>query len=433
MGTCRWSKYLSKFLKKIIKYLNILKSMLNNIWLNSKLRFHFYPLLHTGLFFTKYLSKRLCTFVYKVTRFNICEFLAKLLIVLKIIGEQIIIFINTHKFKIKLFYFNIKQIIRLSFCKYTNGTFINKFLYFLTLLLTLSMFLIFIVFSINNSLFYKFLYKYVIIICFIYFLISTFVNITKQNMHGKYTSSIQRFWKRSYYLFWILEFFLFSIFIFLTCIHFGESSLFLDWKFLYSIYFDNSSSFFFYLILIQLLGVLNYYLIFFYKFNNFSIINIILLSMLLIFYIIIFYEFSKFFYVINTLSDSNLLVKTLHITTTKFQLFDELENILKNRTVDFYICLFILLKFWHVLFILLHFFFLVRNYLYKNRLSVDLVSSNLQNCMYLYWFNLLSMFLFFKNILIFNFQYSFYAFFLNLNFSNFLIFFIHEFLNLFIL
>jgi hypothetical protein len=49
-----------------------------------------------------------------------------------------------------------------------------------------------------------------------YWLISGFVFFIKKYQFGKYTSVVQRFWRRTYILFWLIEITTFSVFLFLT-------------------------------------------------------------------------------------------------------------------------------------------------------------------------------------------------------------------------
>lgn len=114
---------------------------------------------------------------------------------------------------------------------------------------------------------------------------------------------------------------------------------------MYNIFFDNSINFFFYLFLIQIIIISNYYIIIFHKFNNYIIINILLIVILLFLYIIVYYEFSKFFYVLNFFADSELILKTSQKKFNKFQNFSETDLINKTRTLNYYLSLFILLKF----------------------------------------------------------------------------------------
>ena len=117
----------------------------------------------------------------------------------------------------------------------------------------------------NNIIFFKFFYKYVILLSIIYLLVSMFLFLSKHIGFGKYTSQLQRFWKRSYILFWGLEFFLFFLYIYLLTVHFSESTYFLDLRPLILQLPDLSNYFIINCFLILLIIWLNYSLIFFFK------------------------------------------------------------------------------------------------------------------------------------------------------------------------
>ena len=309
-----------------------------------------------------------------------------------------------------------------------NFYFMVSYLYS-NMVVIVSLFIVYYLISNNNIIFFKLFYKQLMVLILVYLLFSSFVHLNKTNQYGKYTSANQRFWKRSYLIFWYLEFFLFGLFIYLTLIHFSESPYFLDWKYIYNIMFDNSINFFYFLFLINFILICNYLMFFYFKFNNLTMVSLLLLLILLIFFTSIYYEFSKFFYVLNFFNDSEMLLKTVQNKTNTLSYYTESELINKTRTVNYYISLFILLKFWHIIFIAFHFFFFVRKYLSSGTLSVDLMSSNYQNFLYLFWFNILSMFMFFKNIFIFLSQFSYYWFFVNLNYTNFFFFLTTEIIN----
>lgn len=63
---------------------------------------------------------------------------------------------------------------------------------------------------------------------FSYWLISGFVFFVKKYRFTKYTSAIQRFWRRSYILFWLIESCLLVVFIYLTLNATQETSYMLD-------------------------------------------------------------------------------------------------------------------------------------------------------------------------------------------------------------
>ena len=64
--------------------------------------------------------------------------------------------------------------------------------------------------------FNKIIFAWVLVAMFLYWLISGFVFFVKKYQYSKFTAAIQRFWKRTYIIFWVIEAGTFSIFFYLT-------------------------------------------------------------------------------------------------------------------------------------------------------------------------------------------------------------------------
>ena len=62
----------------------------------------------------------------------------------------------------------------------------------------------------------------------LYWFNSVFIFITKKSFLGKFSSLIQRFWKRTLMLFWSIEMFLFLVYLWLICNNPEESTYMLD-------------------------------------------------------------------------------------------------------------------------------------------------------------------------------------------------------------
>jgi len=284
-----------------------------------------------------------------------------------------------------------------------NKVFFYKFFY-------LFLFIFIYFYFIVNSIFFKLLYRYIIIFIFLYTFLSTFLYLNKSIQYGKYTSVIQRFWKRSYLIFWTIELFLFIIFLFISLIHYSESKYFLDWRYCYEIYSDNVINFFYIFTIIYLLLFMHILKIFFYKYNNMLFLNILFLATLFLYINILNLEFTKFFFMINYIYDDVLIFD--------FIISDSLLNLTeKRRTMHFYLILLSLIKFWHVIFIFGMYIFSLRFFLIKKiSISIDLISANIQNIIFLFIFHSFSLFLFFKNYFLFFWNISYLNVFLNINF-----------------
>ena len=64
--------------------------------------------------------------------------------------------------------------------------------------------------------FNKIIFEWTLIIMFLYWLLSGFVFFIKKYQYSKFTSVIQRFWKRTYIIFWLIESGVFLTFFYLT-------------------------------------------------------------------------------------------------------------------------------------------------------------------------------------------------------------------------
>lgn len=76
-----------------------------------------------------------------------------------------------------------------------------------------------------------------------YWAISIFVFLFKRSLYTSYTVVIQRYWKRALYLFWGLELFLFSIYIYLVLVAPTEVEWLLDQPQLFRSHFFNGGAF----------------------------------------------------------------------------------------------------------------------------------------------------------------------------------------------
>jgi len=91
---------------------------------------------------------------------------------------------------------------------------VSFFKYALTALLFVSVLIASLVF-LKKALFFKMLSAWLCVFYFSYLLVSGFVFFIKKYQFSKFTGAIQRFWKRTFIIFWSLEVFLFIIFIYL--------------------------------------------------------------------------------------------------------------------------------------------------------------------------------------------------------------------------
>lgn len=281
--------------------------------------------------------------------------------------------------------------------------FFSKSLVFLIISLFLFFSLIFFkYYNINKILFLWFSFSMVY-----YWLISNFVFFFKKYQYSKFTSVIQRFWKRSLILFWILELFLFSIFLFLTLNASNEPYHMFDSLYLYKLFLTQwililkKLLFYFIFLIIVFLTTL------FIKLNN-NATQYITLTVTTVFLILIFFtEFYQFFH-------------SYQLYNNKIWTFKDSLNIwnlesddIKTRTINHYLFLLTILKFWHIIFILIYWFFSITKFIEKESVSINLYASNVINFIFLFLFLFLILLFWFKFFYKKYFDYSYFWFFLN--------------------
>ena len=202
---------------------------------------------------------------------------------------------------------------------------------------------------------------------------------------------IQRFWKRSLYLFWLLEVSLFCIYLFLTIISPQEVAYMLDNQQLFFFYSNDFGSFFETLLkplFIILLG--NVYLLC-HKYNTYAGPVVAALAVLLVG--ALYDDFTQFFAVNQHYSSmiwthagleapKGSLTRSTHIGVWEAETSE-----LKLRPYVHYLYLLVFLKLWHTLFIVYFFLFFENARLYADRTSFNVVAANLQNFYFLMFFN----------------------------------------------
>lgn len=276
------------------------------------------------------------------------------------------------------------------------------FVFFISLLIFLS-----IIYTLNNyflrSITFSLLWFFVF-----YWLINIFTFLYKKNQYTIFTRIIQRFWKRSLYLFWLLELFLFLIFLYLTLISPQEYLFLFDAKYNFISNYINFKSFFFNLLNIIIIILLQNILILLFKYNTFFKI----------------YYFLLFIFLWNVLlEDLNQFLCINHFYSNTIWKWEDdykwwgLElDVLKTRTYVHYIYLLIFLKFWHTIFIVGFFLFFENINLHNKSLSYNILSSNLQNFFFLLFFSFILKIIFIKIYMNYLYEYIYYWFFINYHF-----------------
>lgn len=240
--------------------------------------------------------------------------------------------------------------------------------------------------------FLKIVAQWFFIIMFGYWLISGFVFFSKKYKFGKFTSSIQRFWRRSFIIFWLIESCLFIVFLYLLfnasqepvfaydLIQLKKMRLF-SWRFFLLKIFP-----------VVLLIIVTYILILCIKWNVYSKYLFMLGYITFLLTYVFWVEFYQFFYIINWYNEI-------------IWLFDQedrtwyAENLSKRaRIVNHYVTICTIAKFWHIVFIYIFWIFFLLRSLENKNISYVLLTANFQNFIILYVMNWLLMYPWFKNI-----------------------------------
>ena len=254
--------------------------------------------------------------------------------------------------------------------------------------------ILFIYFSIviRNFPFSKIIVEWFLVAMIFYWLISGFVFFTKKYKFSKFTSAIQRFWRRSFIIFWLIESSLFVVFIYLLFNASQEPVFAYDFIQLKKMRLFSWRFFLYKTFIIYVIIVLTYILMLNLKWNVFSKYSTFLVLITILLTYIVWIEFYQFFYVINWYGEIVWL----------FDIEDRVwyaESIFKRaRIVNHYLTICIIAKFWHIIFMYIFWvFFLIRN-IENNSSSYVSLSANLQNFIILYLMNWLLMYPWFKFI-----------------------------------
>lgn len=232
----------------------------------------------------------------------------------------------------------------------------------------------------------KLLFAWLSLFFFVYLLISGFVFFLKRYAFGRFTTVISRFWKRSFSIFWLLESYTLACFVYLTLNSSSEVLYFYDYQSLFKTHLFSFRLFFFKLLATTALVTLVYFLV-----GNLSLVKEgtvafigSAVSALLVY--IFWVEFLQFFH----------FVSFCEFYTWSFS-SDSLEWALESesrraRTVNNYVMVCVGAKFFHLVLIVLMWFFSFNRLLERPDSREYLLSANLQNFVIMYLLNWLFMY-----------------------------------------
>ena len=226
--------------------------------------------------------------------------------------------------------------------------------------------------------FNKVIFEWLLISMFSYWLLSGFIFFIKKYQYSKFTSVIQRFWKRSYILFWVIESGVFLVFFYLTLNAAEEPVYMYDQIKLFKTHLFSWRLFLLKLVPVLTLVILSYYLILNIKWTSFSKQTPIIVSITLIFIYVFWLEFYQFFHIISFFEN---LTWSYDSESFIWNLDSEYK---RTRIVNNLVTICLLAKFWHLVIIFLFWIFFVLRINEIGRIRYPLLSANSQNFIILY-------------------------------------------------
>lgn len=249
-----------------------------------------------------------------------------------------------------------------------------------------------------------------------YLLVSGFVYFFKKYTFSKYTDVLQRFWKRSFGIFWLLEGTVFLTFIYLTLNSSSEIFYGYDSQVLYKLHLGSLRIFFFKLILINaILILLNYLLVVCQSNSEDTIFSIYVLISAIILYTT-WIEFYQFYIYLQSI---NFYSWIYSFESYEFSLDSDLR---RSRTLNNYMLVCVAAKFWHFVFIIFVWFFYLNRYLESTDIRISLISTSIQNFLILYVLNLIILYPYLKFLTRRYLNITYKWFFVEINETNFKLF-----------
>ena len=223
---------------------------------------------------------------------------------------------------------------------------------------------------------------YIIFISY-YLLLSSFNSFLVKYRYGKFTSAIQRFWKRTGMIFWLIEGFLFLLFFYYFLNSSQEPLYMFDYSNLNQEFVIQLKNSYKNMILLSLAIYISFILIL--NLNVFvyaQSIAILFLISLIVFYTL-YIESYQFVYIINLFVDKDWIFDDVE----QIWILEVEENNLRVKQQYFILCL--IAKYWHFIFIFISWFFFLIKSLESSKITVTLLGYNTQNLLILYVLNLL--------------------------------------------
>lgn len=214
-----------------------------------------------------------------------------------------------------------------------------------------------------------------------FWLMSGFNFFLKRYQYGKFTSQIQRFWKRTNTYFWLIEGFLLLLFFYYYLNSSQEPLYMYDYSSINQEYLVSLHSIGMNVVLLSVIIYFMYFTLLRLNSNSWTQINLYLICISSFIFFSFFIETYQFYYVISVFNE-------------RLWVFNEEENMwsidVDNpilRTKHHYLLVCLIAKYWHFLFIFLSWvFFLVKSF-ERKKVTFVLFGANLQNMIILYLLN----------------------------------------------
>lgn len=249
--------------------------------------------------------------------------------------------------------------------------------------ISLSLFLVILLIDYYNINLVRQLAAWAIVGLLFFWLMSGFNFFLKRYRFGKFTSAIQRFWKRTNTYFWMIEGFLFCLFFYYYINSSQEVYYFFDESNLNQNLLTSLTSFYISNILLVFLIMYSFFLLMTLPTLTYQqqILHLKIVTILMVYIFLL--ECYQFYYVITLFSE----------IIWEFDNSSNLWNINwrnpKIRVKTQYLILALIAKYWHFLFIFFSWLFLVLKSFEQKRIHYTLFGVNLQNCILLFILNIL--------------------------------------------
>ena len=255
--------------------------------------------------------------------------------------------------------------------------------------------------------FAKVFFGYLLLANMFYLFISGFVFFFKKYQYRLYTSAIQRFWRRTLMVFWIIEGILFSIFVYLIFNANQEPIYMYDNIQIYKTHFYSWRFFLSKIIVSTFVVILTYILLLSIKWNTFSKTNNFVLVITVLILYVAWLEFYQLFHLMTTYGVSNWVYDfSEHLWNLELEFK-------RTRIVNHYVTIGLVAKFWHIVFAVVFWIFFILRGVESSRYRYPLLVANLQNFVIVYILSWLYMYPWFKSILRKSMDMPYFWFFVN--------------------